>query len=80
MVRMAANTFCPSGDSEPRAGKACSNKSIAIEILIIEASRFPILGSGVDIGAPIGGADASEIEPAPESGIGGVPFGVAPSR
>ena len=78
MPRIAAKTFCPSTLSLPRAGKDCSNKSIAIEILIIAASRLPILGSGVLIGELIGGAEASDIV-APPSAAGGKPPGVAES-
>ena len=49
-------------------------------MLIIAASRFPIFGSGVDIGAPIGGAEVSDIPIAGISGVGAAPAGVAPSR
>jgi hypothetical protein len=54
----------PSGVLLPKAGNACSIKSIAKPKLTIAPSRLPILGSGVDIGADIGGvmsvAEASE--------------------
>jgi hypothetical protein len=60
--------------------KLCSNKSIAIDKLIIAASRLPILGSGVLMGAPIGGMDGSEITLFSSAGNAGAPFGLALSR
>ena len=81
MLRIADKICLPSADSLPIAGKDCSNKSIAIDTLIKAASRLPIFGSGVDMGAAIGGLAGSEI---PISfapvGTSGIPFGVALSR